>query len=209
MSSATRTRRVLFREHFPTTFGRLNLFFDVCFSKCQPRGVTAKDVCRRSWLLQRILLCHCDPIVPAVPLREAAHSAASEQNHICGMTAHTVKVLYNTVQYFVLVKFQFKHKTQKNTRFWSKCQFFYSSDFGHMVRFSFIHFLISRGSGLSKGPFDAVPQRGLGCRYAEDFQEGGRLYPPFGCRGCSLHLCAISWAGVLDLVSTGFLPSII
>ena len=69
----------------------------MCVAKCQPRGVTAKDVCRRSWLLQRILLCHCDPIVPPVPLRETAHSAASEQNHISGMTAHTAKVLYKKV----------------------------------------------------------------------------------------------------------------
>ena len=29
------------------------------------------------------------------------------------------------MQYFVLVNLQFKHKTQNNTRFWSKCQFFY------------------------------------------------------------------------------------
>ena len=64
-------------------------------AKCQQRGVTAKDVCRRSWLLQRILLCHCDPIVPAVPVREAAHSAASEQNHNSGMTTHTAKVVYS------------------------------------------------------------------------------------------------------------------
>ena len=66
-------------------------------AKCQQRGVTAKNVCRRSWLLQRILLCHCDPIVPAVPLREAAHRAASEQNHSGGLTIHTAKVLYKKV----------------------------------------------------------------------------------------------------------------
>ena len=93
-------------------------------AKCQQRGVTAKNVCRRSWLLQRILLCHCDPIVPAVPLWEAAHSAASEQNHSGGMTTHTAKGLYKKVLY--PWKFRFEHKTQKNARFWSKFQFLYN-----------------------------------------------------------------------------------
>ena len=108
-----------------------------CVAKCQQRGVTAKDVCRRSWLLQRILLCHCDPIVPAVPLWEAARSAASEQNHNGGMTTDTEKVLDNSV--LVLVTFRFEHKLQKNTSIDPSfnLSLVYSSDFGHMLCFFF------------------------------------------------------------------------
>ena len=84
-------------QKFSNNFRTTDICFLTCVAKCQPRGVTAKDICRRSWLLQRILLCHCDPIVPPVPLWEAARRAASEQNHNSGMTTHTVKVLYNSV----------------------------------------------------------------------------------------------------------------
>ena len=141
------------------------------------------------------------------------------KQHIVLRASRTTSVAWPHIQqkfctrkFFVLVNFRFEH-IQYRAVLCScrRTQGFdpSSSDFGHMLRFSFIHFLVSRGSGLSKGPFDAVPQRGLGFRYAEDFQERGGLYLAFGCRSRSLHLCAISWAGVLDLVSAGFLPSII
>ena len=115
-----------------------------------------------------------------------------------------------TIKFFVLVIFRFEHKTQKNTRFDSSFNLsFIQATLDTCFASFFIQFLVSWGNGLSKGPFDAVPLRGLGFRYDEDFQEGGGLYLAFGCGGCSLHLCAISWAGVLDLVSIGFFPSII
>ena len=124
MSSATRTRLgCCFANIFQQLSNDWSLFFDVCFSMCQPRGVTAKDVCRRRWILQRILLCHCDPIVPPVSLWEAAHSAAREQNHNSGMTTHTVKVLYISV----LCPCQFSIWTQavEEHKFWSKFQSFF------------------------------------------------------------------------------------
>ena len=92
-------------------------------AKCQPRGVTGKDICRRSRLLQRILLCHCDPIVPAVPLWEAARRAASEQNHNSGMTTHTVKVLYNSV--LCSCKFSIWTRAVEEYKLWSKFQSFF------------------------------------------------------------------------------------
>ena len=106
--------------------------------------------------------------------------------------------------YFVLVNFRFEHKTQKNTRFdpslnFSLYKYYIQVTLDTCFASFLLHFLVSWGIGLSKGPFDAVPLRGLGFRYNEDFQERGGLYLAFGCRGCSLHLCAISWAGVLDL----------
>ena len=114
----------------------------MCAAKCQPRGVTAKDVCRRRWILQRILLCHCDPIVPPVPLWEAAHSAAREQNHNSGMTTHTVKVLYNSV----LCPCQFSIWTQDGEEHKMLIQvsiflsLVYSNKSGHMLCFFFHSF---------------------------------------------------------------------
>ena len=204
MSSATRTRRVLFRSNFPTTLGRLKFVFWRVWPSVNHRGVTAKDVCQCSWLLQRILLCHCDPIVPAVPLREAVRRSASEQNHNSGMTTHRSKQFCTTIKLFVLVNVRFEHKTAEEHKILIQVSMFLSlMSFKRLWTRALLllwsSFLVSWGNGLSKGPFDAVPLRGLGFRYDEDFQERGGLYLAFGCCGCSLHLCAISWAGVLDL----------
>ena len=114
---------------FSNNFMTTEICFLKCVAKCQPRGVTAKDVCRRSWLLKRILLCHCDPIVPPVPLREAARRAASEQNNNSGMTRQEVNVLYNSKALRSCKCSIWTQDTQesriKNTIFWCKCYFSY------------------------------------------------------------------------------------